>query len=175
MTDDQRLIERIRRHIQNPRNINWFTQRIENHVATRYPPATQQAVASAEAEIGFRLPELIREIYFQIGNGGFGPGDGIIGVEGGYQIYGATLAQNTLDSRDAEVFFAEMGWYEPDWHWSPAYIMYCYWGCNVTTLVDCSDPSLPVYSLDSTVMTPHSSHTLRQWWEDWLDGKVNQY
>jgi hypothetical protein len=64
---------------------------------------------------------------------------------------------------------------KPVWDWGDQYIMYCYWGCNYTTLVDCASPSLPVISLDSDWMAPHSSKTLRQWWTDWLDKRIEQY
>ena len=50
-----------------------------------FPPVTESAVAAAE-HTGFSIPPLLRSIYLNVGNGGFGPGSGgrIIGLEGGY-------------------------------------------------------------------------------------------
>jgi len=41
-------------------------------------------VATVESRLGFGLPPLLRELYTQVGNGGFGPGYGILGLEGGF-------------------------------------------------------------------------------------------
>jgi len=46
-------------------------------------PAGPEEVASAERELGFRLPSLIRSLYLEIANGGFGPGYGLVGLPGG--------------------------------------------------------------------------------------------
>jgi hypothetical protein len=49
-----------------------------------YGTATENALHAAEAELGFALPSLLRKIYSEVENGGFGPGAGLIGVENGY-------------------------------------------------------------------------------------------
>jgi hypothetical protein len=41
------------------------------------PPASEAAVQAAEAALGFALPEGLRQLYLEVGDGGFGPGDGI--------------------------------------------------------------------------------------------------
>jgi len=175
--EDELLIHRIKEHIKDPKRTISMAHRF-NHSVKPFPPATLEQIEAAESQIGFRLPELIREIYLHIGNGGFGPGYGIGGVEGGMEIYECSLAQNVIECREVEDFFAEICGDEeekPNWHWGDQYIVYCYWGCTVTTLVDCASPSLPVISLDDASMAPHSSKTLRQWWTDWLDNHIEQY
>jgi len=42
------------------------------------PPATPEAVAAAEEVIGFPLPPLLRRLYVEVANGGFGPNEGTI-------------------------------------------------------------------------------------------------
>jgi hypothetical protein len=37
-------------------------------------------LAEEESRLGFRLPPVLRELYLQIGNGGFGPGGGLLSV-----------------------------------------------------------------------------------------------
>src|SRR5258708_6812995 len=44
------------------------------------PPATEAEVNAAEAELGFSIPPLLRRLYTEVGNGGFGPNYGLEGV-----------------------------------------------------------------------------------------------
>jgi hypothetical protein len=57
--------------------------RIAAQAGTLPPPATPEAVAAAEESIGFPLPPLLRRLYVEVANGGFGPNEGILGVSGG--------------------------------------------------------------------------------------------
>ena len=47
-------------------------------------PATEQQIKETEQQLGFPLPHLLRLLYTQIANGGFGPGYGIIGAVNGF-------------------------------------------------------------------------------------------
>ena len=53
-------------------------------------PATPEAVREAEAVIGYKLPRLLRRLYLEVGNGGFGPGYGVLGLSGGHRVGGQT-------------------------------------------------------------------------------------
>ena len=44
------------------------------------PPARPDEVDAAEAALGFPIPLLLRRLYTEVGNGGFGPGYGLEGV-----------------------------------------------------------------------------------------------
>lgn len=44
------------------------------------PPATTAEVDAAEAALGFPIPPLLRRLYTEVGNGGFGPSYGLEGV-----------------------------------------------------------------------------------------------
>ena len=46
--------------------------------------ATESQLADAERRLGFALPPLLRRLYAEVANGGFGPGSGILGVAGGW-------------------------------------------------------------------------------------------
>ncbi|MGB3315361.1 MAG: SMI1/KNR4 family protein [Albidovulum sp.] len=52
------------------------------------PPAAPFLAANSEAvehRLGFRLPDLLVQLYVEVGNGGFGPGYGLMGLgEGGF-------------------------------------------------------------------------------------------
>lgn len=47
------------------------------------PPAPPKAIAEAERVIGFVFPELLRRLYSEVSNGGFGPVDGVLPVDVG--------------------------------------------------------------------------------------------
>lgn len=49
-----------------------------------FPPATNEELQATEVELGFSLPPLLRSLYSQVANGGFGPGSGLRGVLSGY-------------------------------------------------------------------------------------------
>ncbi len=49
-----------------------------------YPKAGEEQVQATEAALGFPLPPLMRTLYAEVANGGFGPGAGISGTLGGY-------------------------------------------------------------------------------------------
>src|SRR5436190_5588567 len=44
------------------------------------PPATPAEVDAAEVTLGFAIPHLLRRLYTEVGNGGFGPSYGLEGV-----------------------------------------------------------------------------------------------
>lgn len=193
--EDQTLIERIKAKIRDGRSMTTMQERWQID-ADIYPLATAAEIAQAEAVLGFPLPPLIRAIWRQIGNGGFGPGYGITGVETGYRIYESTLIENAEFLRQAADYLRdeageaahyigqgeeqrqyaeELRREAADWYCGDRFIMYAYWGCNVTTVVDCALPDLPVHAVDGTTIQPHTSGTLRQWWLDWLEGRIEQY
>src|SRR3974390_643146 len=66
-----------------------------------YPCVSSKLVAAAEVQLGFPLPALLREIYLKVGNGGFGPGCGLVGLEGGSLLHWdhGDLAQTYLADR----------------------------------------------------------------------------
>jgi hypothetical protein len=50
-------------------------------------PASAAALDSAEARIGFAIPEPLRRVYTEVANGGFGPGGGLLSVERAVAAY----------------------------------------------------------------------------------------
>ncbi|MFC8512815.1 SMI1/KNR4 family protein [Streptomyces sp. NPDC057257] len=88
------------------------------------PPATPEAVAAAEDVIGFPLPSLLRRLYGEVANGGFGPNEGILGVSGGSaQGHFADIAELYQDGPDPSGRI-------------PAGLVLIYdWGCAIWSLV----------------------------------------
>src|SRR5437868_4644956 len=55
-------------------------ERLRQHIAGQKvpPPASSADIAEAEGRIGFTLPHLLRELYGNIADGGFGPSHGFL-------------------------------------------------------------------------------------------------
>ena len=136
--------------------------------------ASVRQVENAEQRLGFRLPELLRRIYLEVANGGFGPGYGVMGVEGGFTDDRghavATLYQEWRQTDPAD----------PTWLWPSSHLPICHWGCNIHSVVDCTVSGSPVYFIDpgmkdeggpmDTVVKPHKP-SLEAWLQGWLDGE----
>jgi hypothetical protein len=101
--------------------------------ATPFPTADPSAVDEAEAALGFRIPDLLKAIYLNVGNGGFGPEGGtIIGLRGGFEGSAGDLVAEYNDvQRGAEYL---------GWEWRDGLLPFCDWGCGTCTCVDCNDP-----------------------------------
>ena len=162
----ERLAERLRR---KPKSKD-----VLGNEFRAFPPASENAVAATERRLGFNLPQTLRQIYLEVANGGFGPGYGVIGVEGGFtDDLGHTVADLYESYRrpDPE---------DPSWQWPEAFLPICHWGCGVYTVVDCGRQPSPVYFADvgvkepgeemETILLPHKP-SFEAWLGDWLDGK----
>ena len=131
------------------------------------PPATEAEIAATERALGVRLPALLRRLYREVGNGGFGPGDGLLGLPASEA--GASALPRGL-------------------------ISICEWGSGIISCLDCSGPDAPVVRLDPNMpkadvrtRVPAALHyarapevgvacwleaaSLEGWLEAWADGK----
>ena len=73
------LIARIKARVVNPlRAVDAATW--VRPMPTIAPPAIAAEVDAAETALGFGIPPLLRRLYMEVGNGGFGPNYGLEGV-----------------------------------------------------------------------------------------------
>jgi hypothetical protein len=142
--------------------------------------------------LGFPLPPLLRELYTQVGNGGFGPGYGIFGLEGGYidpdiinDFQGGTLVEWYFSFRGTDDNIPELGrdfdfedhfslFIDPEpkpdtWGWFDKLLPICNHGCWQLSCIDCSRLTFPVlfyigYGCELQLASP----TFDGWIEDWL-------
>lgn len=124
-------------------------------------PAGLDAVEEAERVLGYPLPPLLRRLYLEVANGGFGPG--VLGVAGGQED---DLGRTAVDLRRERE--------DPSGMWAV-----CYWGCAIVSYVDCSTPDFLMWGFDPTSGRERQSFfpedlTLTQWLARWLDGSLNQ-
>jgi hypothetical protein len=104
-------------------------------------PATPQALDDAEARMGAAIPPLLRRLYAEVANGGFGPGSGIIGIKGGWpDDHGRTI-------EDLFEMMSEGDPDEPTWNW-PAGLMPIVDSSPVWTCVETAAPGNRVVDFD---------------------------
>lgn len=126
-----------------------------------FPVATEDAVREAEKALGFALPALLRDCYLEVGNGGFGPGLGLVGLKGGYEsdpgdlvaLHGVTIAERKKSKSK----------------WPPTLLQFCDWGCTMYACVDCKDPGSPI-SLSFGDIIERQDYTLDKFFELWMEG-----
>ena len=186
------IVERVREHIQDPwraTSMSAFTPRQHS----LYPPATLAMVKAAEAKMGLHLPALLVGLYTLVGNGGFGPGYGIFGLEGGYvdqeliaEAQGGTLVDWYVTFRGTDDRIPELQ-YEPisdeksslfidreprpdQWTWFDKLVPICNHGCWQLSCIDCSKADFPVLRYDGQQSKLRlESPTFDQWIGKWLN------
>ncbi|PWU51223.1 hypothetical protein DLJ47_21785 [Micromonospora sp. S4605] len=119
-------------------------------------PASPAAVAEAEELAGRPLPSLLRRLYLEVGNGGFGPGYGLLGLRGGHRM-GALDALVALER---------------------GVLILCDWGCGITSELDLAtgqvwgcDPN-PAPDGVSCAFPQHM--TIVDWFAKWVAGTLCQ-
>jgi hypothetical protein len=130
------------------------------------PVATPDAVTAAELAIGYPLPPLLRRLYLELGNGGFGPRNDITGVldlDGDFHIGDIfeSLNQSAVAYRD-----------DPDKRMA-GMVALLEWGCAMSTLLDCRDPAGQMWGWDPNgCCLEHALFsmdiTFNGWLADWI-------
>jgi hypothetical protein len=131
-------------------------------------PAHESDVDEAEALLEHRLPDVLRRLYLEVDNGGFGPGYGILGLRGGWH-----------DGRWTAIdHLAVTGWrYVPK-----GFFPLCHWGCAIYSFVDCTDTGGAMWGWDPNPVPPEhlglalfpEGIDLSEWLRRWLEGTARQ-
>ncbi len=160
---DIRLIDRLATWIRSGRP---YTDMGGPHEDRPPPPVAVEDITAAEARLGFALPELLRSIYLQVANGGFGPGYGLYGLEGDSPIYDG-LPDINLPSKPIHSTVTEK------------LLPICTWGCQYFSYLDCMLPQAPVMAIDTNshgygpgdcAFSLHAV-SLEEWVKRWVDGE----
>lgn len=129
------------------------------------PPATAEEIEASEAQLGFTLPDAVRELY-ELANGG----GGFLG-----------LVNGVVDDLDANAVDLYGSFMEPEddpeapvpWRWREGVLPILYWGCNTYSCVDCTDEDAPMIGRDGFVWVPDGRPFL-QWLADWANDRLEQ-
>lgn len=189
--EDQELIYQIKSKVL----LNSIQTTLDNSHPQPASPASLADILRVETQIGSPLPPLIREIFLQVGDGGFGPAKGITGLTKSYLTEDRSFVDHVLyTARDIKahlgksIELSERASDGDSWlleqdkrhlqHWNAlgfeTLIWYCNWGCNIVTVVDFGKPELPIFCADGLDIRVENHRTLREWWWGWVDGSLIQ-
>ncbi|MCG6969215.1 MAG: SMI1/KNR4 family protein [Gammaproteobacteria bacterium] len=136
--------------------------------------ASNDAIVLAETQMGFTICPLLKRIYTEVANGGFGPGSGIIGVGNGFtDDWGHNL-------EELYEYFSLRKHYDVSWRWPQGLLPFCHWGYTTYSCVDCNQPHYPVLIIDPDYkaqdddmeeMIIEHKDSIVEWFYDWLGGK----
>jgi len=137
-------------------------------------PASPQTIADAEGVVGWPLPPLLRRMYLELGDGGFGPGYGLLPL--------STPAPGHRRETIADLWQAAHR--TPGHHpWSTfpePLLPICHWGCGIYSFVDCSSSDAQMWAVDPNGMPRdvnvvfHQDKSLPDWLDRWVDGELYQ-
>lgn len=164
------LIAAVRRRSGDP-----ATATDQSDVVSRpvFPPTDAATLERAESLLGRRLPSLLRDLYKQVGDGGFGPGYGLL------PLFAAPNDEARECVVDLYLAFRSIDHSDPAWRWPADLVPFCDWGCAIRSCIDCSSDAGAIVTFDPNVREPGApmetalslTHaTLRSWCEDWVAG-----
>jgi hypothetical protein len=131
MADD--LITRIQRRASNPRT---RTDMADIPLPPQFAPISAAQLKRSEHRLGFPLPPFLAEVYQRVGNGGFGPGHGLIGLAGGFTHDRGKTIIKLYHSYHVKTPN------DPTWQWPDRLVPICDWGCAIFSCVDCDRGSI---------------------------------
>jgi hypothetical protein len=88
-------------------------------------PLAENLISRAEEALGFKLPPLLRDLYRLVGNGGFGPGYGIL------PLIGAPRSTDVESVVELYTAFRSADPEDPAWSWPAQLLPICDWGCAI--------------------------------------------
>lgn len=132
-------------------------------------PASPEAVAAAERARNHPLPTFLRRLWLEVGNGGFGPGYGILGVADGSTD---DLGRTALDA------YREFHSVRREQSLPDSLLPLCHWGCAIYSLVDIASEQGDMWACDPNPGVEDDTFrqplTLAEWFARWIDGRLHQ-
>lgn len=132
-------------------------------------PAPEEAVGEAERVIGLPFPPLLRRLYLEVGNGGFGPGYGLLELSYDSPYTGLSMYRQARED-------ATRNWAA----FPPSLFPVCTWGCGIYSFTDCSSPEGRMWGwdpnpgpCDAQALYPQPLG-LAGWLARWIDNRLYQ-
>jgi hypothetical protein len=141
-----------------------------------FPPISLAELSEAEERLGFELPATLRNLYTLVGNGGYGPAYGLLGL-----TEGAVNARG-LDSVSLYESFRQVDPDDPHWSWPEGLLPIGHLGCGMYACADCTSIEVPIIWFEPN---PHCegeswddsflklTDSVIAWLEAWLDGTAD--
>ena len=130
-------------------------------------------ILGVERQLGFSIPSLLRDTYLQCGNGGWGPGRGLL------PLIGTTESSDCESASGLYEKFTSPDRTDPAWIWPRYLLPFCDWGCAIRSCVACDLPLNPIFTFDPGALEDGErvdkavapvGLTLQEWFEAWLSG-----
>jgi len=154
MMNEDQLVAAIRQRASNPATRTDFADRWHRELG---PPASADAIEAAAREMGYHFHQFHARLFKEVGNGGFGPGDGLIGIPGG-----------SLDVDGRSVIELRQGLFSDHEKLQMASVVpLCDWGCGIWSCVDCETGAI---LSTSEFGVRDLEQGLHSWFEDWISG-----
>jgi len=118
-------ITAIKWRAQNPNTIHDMAMGL-SPTPTINPCIGEDEIVEAEKALCFKLPQLLKDILMQIGNGGFGPGYGLYQLQTMVHIYLEYINNNRMN-------------------WKKSLLPTLTWGCRYESSIDCLSEEGQVY------------------------------
>jgi hypothetical protein len=170
MTGDEAdsLVARIKERASDPLRASDFATGV-SPIPTVALPATPAEIIAAERALGFGIPSLLRRLYLEVGNGGFGPEYGMAGVPTIPPTPGVADIVALYDQ------YATPDPAYPDWKWPPGLVPLISGGCLFFECVNFINPPYSVVMFDGNVADWRRSFSLvasslKERLESWLAG-----
>ncbi len=171
MTDSE-LVDAIRALANDPKRRTYMAARFGalgsfRHAALLPPPTTLGAVQAAEIAVGFAFPNFLVRLWTEAANGGFGPGYGLFGLEGGHRedLQRMTAEELYLQAVEDEAWDTVL-----EGGWPKRLVPICDWGCGQQSAIDCTTPVGEVEDLIDGFEQRHKGMDFTQWMQAWVNG-----
>ncbi|HEU0003221.1 MAG TPA: SMI1/KNR4 family protein [Ktedonobacteraceae bacterium] len=141
-----------------------------------YPPATEEQLAATETALGPSLPPLLRALYTNVANGGFGPGYGLERV--GF----SRTSEGQEGDRERDEELVDLATYTQQYSsldrieipfgmWPTNLFTLCHWGCAIFSFLDCASGRVFWEEAGEDAYIFHNqAASLYEWLDLWADG-----
>ena len=103
-------------------------------------PLSNQDIAAVETHLGFRIPDLLRGLYSEVADGGFGPGNAFR-FAGGIDRLSVAAARYHQQRRYGP---GDKDWEDGEVVWPLGLLPICDWGCGRFSSIDCTHAPFPI-------------------------------
>jgi len=150
-------------------------------VGFEFEPATEDQLQETEEVLGFPLPPMLRALYSEVANGGFGPACGLRGVLAGAPKTSETLVDWYLSKAEQFTLFNLEGFEIQedtcitfaDSFWPRLLLPICDWGCGVQIGLDSvTGHLLRVGPLEKAYNLTLMATSLEGWLYRWMSGEL---
>lgn len=137
------------------------------------PVLTLEIIQEFEIKSRLNLPNDLRRIYMEVGDGGFGPGYGLNRLSSSKGD-----SSNRLETiEDFYLYFRDHGFEDYGRAWSKCLLPFCSYGCDGLGIIDLRDELIGFIQyellekepIDNIIEWQNSS--IKSWFEAWMDGE----